>query len=176
MSLTQQAELITLLARHQPMGLTSDQLYALLSLRQDSLFTDRLTLSTVLHDLHGRHHITTDPLTHQHSLVTPETDLCELACLEKELNPTPSATELALIAETAAELNTDLDFNLAEANAFESDLILMATQAGRMRPTLKIARKAEKIALLNRLSHSMNEEIKALFDDIRHDLMQLEAI
>jgi len=182
MSLAQQAELITLLAGAGSTGLTSNQLFDLLTHQPASLIPDRITLSTLLYDLRSHHAIVTDPYTCGHHLVSSEPELCELACLEKELNPGPSAAELASINLSVAILNresqakAEADFALAEPNAFEKDLILMAESRRTSLPRLfSITHKAEKIALLNRLAATMNEDIKALLDDVRHDLMQLEA-
>ncbi len=183
------AEVLTALSLDINSGLSTANIFNVTKEHKDSLITDPESLSKLIYSIRGQKLITTsDGKVKVHQITTlgirELNDFNLLVELEKEIEVPVNNAELATITyplsilnDEIAELEVNEGFVLNMADDVENAMSIILSsmrELSQQKPALQIVRKSEKMATLSRLGALMSDDIKAVFDDIRHDLMQLD--
>ena len=178
------AEVLTALSLDINSGLSTANIFNVTKEHKDSLITDPESLSKLIYSIRGQKLITTsDGKAKVHQITTlgirELNDFNLLVELEKEIEVPVNNAELATITYPLSILNDEIDegfvLNMADDVEHAMSIILSSMrELSQQKPALQIVRKSEKMATLSRLGALMSDDIKAVFDDIRHDLMQLD--
>ena len=176
------AEVLTALSLDINSGLSTANIFNIIKNNKASLLTEPDAVSKLLYSMRGQKLInTSDGKVKVHQITTlgirELNDFNLLGELQKDIEVPVNAAEIATITYPLSVLD-----ELAESAEPEIDRVEVAmsvifaaiSECKAQKPALQIARKSEKMATLNRLGALMSDDIKAIFDDIRHDLMQLE--
>ena len=184
------AEVLTALSLDINSGLSTANIFNVTKEHKDSLITDPESLSKLIYSIRGQKLITTsDGKVKVHQITTlgisALNDFNLFVELKAEIEVPVNAAELATITYPLSTIiDTIMEPALVVAtepvNLKMDDEIALNILAETIRklkaqkPALQIVRKSEKMETLNRLGALMSDDIKAVFDEIRHDLMQLE--